>query len=276
MRAGTLGIVAGRGRLPQRLATAEAEAGRPVVVAALPGTDMDGFGGVPVFAARYEKLGRLMADLRSRGVDRVVLAGAIARPALDWRRFDLKALAAVPRILRAFRRGDDGLLRVVMAVFEAEGFHVVGAHEILPDLTLSPGAAGRHRPSARDLADIARANGILTALGPVDLGQAAVVAGGLCLGVETIQGTDTLLGFVADTAGGFRRSARGVLVKRPKPGQDLRADMPVIGPGTVAGAARAGLAGIAVAADTVMVLDFAETCRDADAAGLFLWAIDTP
>jgi DUF1009 family protein len=99
------------------------------------------------------------------------------------------------------------------------------------------------------------------------------VAGGLCLGLETIQGTDALLGFVAETGERYRRGARGVLVKRPKQAQDLRVDMPVIGPGTVAASARAGLAGIAVAADAVMVVDAAETIAAADAAGLFLWAM---
>jgi DUF1009 family protein len=269
---GVLGIVAGDGRLPQRLAERLVESGRPAVVAALPGTGRDGFAGLPVIEARYERLGALFADLRRHDVDTIVLAGAIARPELDPRALDLTTLCVVPRVLRAFRQGDDRLLRAVVGLFERAGFAVIGAHDILPELALPPGAAGRHRPGTGDLADIARAVDILDALGPVDLGQAAVVAGGLCLGVETIQGTDALLGFVAATPAHLRRGARGVLVKRPKPGQELRVDMPVIGPATVAGAARAGLAGIAVAAERVMVLDAARTVAEADAAGLFLWA----
>ncbi|MBL4542635.1 MAG: UDP-2,3-diacylglucosamine diphosphatase LpxI [Rhodobacteraceae bacterium] len=270
---GPVGIVAGRGQLPKRLAARLVETGQTGVVAALPGTGTDGFAGLPVIAARYEKLGRLFADLRGHAVTRIVLAGAIERPELDLRALDLTTLRAAPRLLRAFRRGDDGLLRVVIGLFEKAGFAVVGAHAFLPDLTLPPGAAGRHRPAPADLADIARADEILGALGPVDLGQAAVVAGGLCLGLETIQGTDALLGFVAETGERYRRGARGVLVKRPKQAQDPRVDMPVIGPGTVAASARAGLAGIAVAADAVMVVDAAETIAAADAAGLFLWAM---
>lgn len=270
-----VGIVAGQGALPSMLAAHLAETGQPGVVAALPGVAAEGFAGLPVLGARYEKLGRLFADLRKRDVGRVVLAGSIDRPALDPAALDLTTLRAAPRVTRALKQGDDALLRVVIALFEEAGFAVVGAHDLMPGLVLGPGAAGRHRPARADLDDAGRAAAILTALGSADLGQAAVVAGGLCLGVETVQGTDALLDFVARTGGRHRRDgARGVLVKRPKPGQDLRVDMPAIGPDTVAGAARAGLAGIVVTADAVMVLGRADTVAAADAAGLFLWAAE--
>jgi UDP-2,3-diacylglucosamine hydrolase len=268
------GIVAGQGALPRLLAAHLADTGRPGVVAALPGVAAEGFAGLPVLAARYEKLGRLFADLRGQGVGRVVLAGAIDRPALDPRALDLTTMRAAPRVMRALRQGDDALLRVVVGLVEEAGFAVIGAHELMPALVLASGPAGRHRPAAADMEDIARAEAILDALGQADLGQAAVVAGGLCLGVETVQGTDALLAFVAATEARHRRGGRGVLVKRPKPGQELRVDMPAIGPDTVAGAARAGLAGIAVAAGGVTVLDRAATVAAADAAGLFLWATD--
>jgi DUF1009 family protein len=66
--------------------------------------------------------------------------------------------------------------------------------------------------------------------------------------------------------------ARGVLFKGPKPGQDRRMDLPAIGPGTVEGAAAAGLGGVVVEAGGVMILNLAATVAAADAAGLFLWA----
>ncbi|MBL3554656.1 LpxI family protein, partial [Rhodovulum sulfidophilum] len=120
----------------------------------------------------------------------------------------------------------------------------------------------------------ARAAAIVAALGASDLGQGAVVAQGLCLAVETLPGTDAMLAWVADVAGACRpdpKGAKGVLCKAPKPSQDRRVDLPAIGPATVEAAHRAGLAGIAVEAGGVLVLEPEETLARADALGLFLW-----
>jgi DUF1009 family protein len=163
---------------------------------------------------------------------------------------------------------------MIAGVFEAEGFAVRAPHEILPDLIAPAGTLGRVAPSARDRDDVRRAAEIVAALGAADVGQAAVVAQGICLGLESIQGTDALLDFVARTGAGFRpdpKGPRGVLFKAPKPSQDLRLDLPAIGPGTVERAAAAGLAGVAVQAGGVMILGYAATVAAADAGGLFIW-----
>ena len=113
---------------------------------------------------------------------------------------------------------------------------------------------------------------ILLALSPLDVGQGAVVAGGLCLGIETLQGTDALLRFVAETPEHLQRGAGGVLVKAPKRGQDLRVDMPAVGPDTVRNAARAGLDGIVVSAGKVVLIDRDATRAALEETGLFLFA----
>ena len=177
-----------------------------------------------------------------------------------------------PRLVRGIRSGDDSTLRLVARIFESAGFAIRAPHEILPDLVAPAGILGRVAPSDRDRADAARAAAIVAALGAADVGQAAVVGRGICLGLESIQGTDALLDFVSRTAAGYRPEGAGVLYKAPKPGQDLRLDLPAIGPSTVRGAAAAGLAGVAVQAGGVMILDYGETVAAADAAGLFLWA----
>jgi DUF1009 family protein len=141
---------------------------------------------------------------------------------------------------------------------------VVGAHALRPDLVAEAGClAGGPLPG-----DVARARAVLDALGPLDVGQAAVAARGQVLGIETLQGTDAMLDFVARTAPG----SGGVLVKRPKPGQDLRFDMPAIGPDTVRHAAAAGLAGIEIAAGRVLLLDRDAVLAACAETGLSLWA----
>ncbi len=175
---------------------------------------------------------------------------------------------------RAIFGGDDGLLSAVLRVIREEGFRPLGAQEILDDLLVEEGVLGAHAPREDDRADIARGGVVARALGVADVGQCCVVQQGLVLGLEAIEGTDALL---ARCAGLRREGPGGVLVKLVKPRQDIRADLPVIGPETVRGAAAAGLAGIAVQARTAhagtLVVDRATTVAAADAAGLFLVAI---
>jgi DUF1009 family protein len=117
---------------------------------------------------------------------------------------------------------------------------------------------------------------VIAALGPFDVGQAAVVADNHVLAVEAAEGTDNLLARIAD----LRRQGRvvtppgvGVLVKAPKPGQDRRFDLPAIGPQTVEHVARAGLAGLAVAAGNTIVAEAADVVAAADRAKIFLLGV---
>lgn len=271
-------IIAGRGALPGHLARALAARGAEFFVASLPGADVAAeaeAAGWPHTPFVVERLAPLMRLLEERGMGEVVFAGAATRAALDPALIDPATATLLPALMPALAQGDDATLRAVIALFEEAGFGVVGAAEIAPDLVPGPGALGRTVPSAADLADIARAAQIVAALGAADLGQGAVVAQGLCLATEALPGTDAMLRFVAQEAGGLRpdpAGARGVVFKAPKPGQDRRVDLPAIGPATVAGARQAGLAGIAFEAGGVMVLERAATVAAADAAGLFLWA----
>lgn len=269
-----LAIVAGRGVLPRLIAEACARGGRPYRVVAFPGVDLPWAAAHPVTPALFEKPGRLFADLRAANLGSMTFAGGMARPELKPLRFDLTMLRHAPKILGALRGGDDGALRVLAAIVEGEGFALVPAQAILTDLVAAPGVPTRAQPSEADRADAARAAALVAAIGAVDVGQAAVVAQGLCLGLESIQGTDALLAFVARTAAPFRPDpdgARGVLLKAPKPGQDWRMDLPAIGPDTIRAAAAAGLAGVVVQAGGVLILGREETIAAADAAGLFLW-----
>ncbi len=179
-----LAIVAGRGALPRLLAEDCAARGRTYRVVVFGGVDLDWLAGQPVLRAAYEKPGRLFDDLRAAGCRRVTFAGGIARPRLRPFAFDFKMLRLAPRLLRGIRSGDDSTLRLVAAIFEAEGFRLVAAHDILPDLVATAGVLGAHAPSAADRDDADRAAAIVAALGAADVGQAAVVAGGICLGLE--------------------------------------------------------------------------------------------
>jgi DUF1009 family protein len=261
-------IIAGRGRLPAELAAAMAE---PPLVAALDGFAPEGITVDLTF--RVERLVPFLRALERDGVGQVIFAGAVTRPRLDPGLIDEGTAALLPRLMQAMSAGDDATLRVVIELFEESGFTVAGVEEVAP--ALLPGAevlAGSVGP--QDEADAARAAAIVAALGAVDVGQGAVVAQGLCLGVEALPGTDALLAQVAGI-GALRPDparGRGVFYKAAKPGQDRRIDLPTLGPETLRGAAAAGLGGVAFEAGSVICLDLPGMRRLAGELGLFLWA----
>ncbi|HEY6917921.1 MAG TPA: UDP-2,3-diacylglucosamine diphosphatase LpxI [Tabrizicola sp.] len=261
-------IIAGQGRLPAALASAMSE---PPLVAALDGFAPEGLTVDLTF--RVERLVPFLRALERDGVGQVIFAGAATRPRLDPALLDEATAALLPRLMAAMQQGDDATLRVVIEVFEEFGFTVAGVEDVAP--ALLPGAgvlAGAVSP--RDEADAARAAAIVAALGAVDVGQGAVVAQGLCLGVEALPGTDALLAQVA-AIGALRPDparGRGVFYKAAKPGQDRRIDLPTIGPDTLRAAAAAGLGGVVLEAGSVICLDLDRMQRLAQELGLFLWA----
>ena len=270
-----MAVIAGRGALPRRIAEARAAAGRPYLLIVFPGSFEPWMEDHPHQHHGFEKVGALFRALRRAGATHVVFAGAMNRPRLQPWKADLKALKIIARVLVMLRQGDDALLRGLAGIFEAEGLTMIGPMDVLGQaLAVAPGPLGTRRPNPQDMADARRAAAIVTALGPLDVGQGAVVAGGICLGVEAIEGTDLMLARVAELPVERRAVApppSGILFKGPKPGQDMRMDLPTIGPATVRGAVAAGLNGIVVTAGTTLLTDADEVRRQADAQGLFIY-----
>jgi DUF1009 family protein len=270
---GPLGIIAGGGLLPQRAAASAAAAGRPVHVVVL-----DGFGQTADFAAyphitcRLGAAGRMLDWLRAARVQDLILAGKVSRPSFLSLRPDSGAARLLPKIgMRAFG-GDDSLLSAVVRVLREEGFNPLEARQILSEVMIdTPGVLTALQPDEQALADIRRGLFVLRVMGAADVGQGAVVQQGLVLAVEAIEGTDAML----ERAGGLQlEGPAGVFVKVMKPGQDRRADLPVIGPDTVASVAAAGLRGIAIQVDGTIIIDRPATIAAAEAAGIFLLALD--
>ena len=263
----TLAIIAGRDALPRLIAETRRAEGLPYLVIAFHGAEPDWIEPHPHEVHEFERPGRLFETLRRAGCGRVVFAGSLQRPRLRPWRADARAAGLLARARSLMASGDDALLAGIAGIFEEEGFAVIGAQDCLPGLVAEPGVLGRRAPGREARRNAALGAKVLAALGPFDVGQAAVVAGGRCLGIEAIEGTDGLLARVAGLG-----AEGGVLVKMVKLGQDRRFDLPAIGPRTVEAAERAGLEGIVVEAGAVLILDRAATVAAADAARLFLWS----
>ncbi len=267
-----LGILAGGGPLPGRVADAALAAGREVYVIALEGfAEPAVVRPFPHTVVRMGAAGRILAVLRDQKCRDVVLIGPVRRPSVLDMRPDAVGAKLLARVGRAAFAGDDGLLAAVHSVLAHEGFRVVGAHEIFKEALGPRGLLGTIRPDAAAMADIARAVTVARALGSVDVGQGCVVQQGIVLAVEAIEGTDAMLA----RAGGLARpGSGGVLVKVVKPGQDRRADLPTIGPRTIERAREAGLRGVAFEAGGTILLERAASIAAADRAGLFLLGLD--
>ncbi len=289
-----LALIAGTGALP--VAVAE-RLSQPYLVCAL-----DGFApSLPVdINFRLEHLGSFLAELKDRGIRQVCMAGAIRRPPIDPTAIDAATAPLVPQIQKALTSGDDGALRAVIAIFEDAGLEIVAAHQVASDLLPPAGVLTKAQPTPEHHQDAQAGDMALIDMGSADSGQACVLQGGNVLIREDANGTDHMLrryaklshtppvetpfdtltdtvgdalGTVADWLSGpaAPQKALPLLMKGPKPNQDLRADMPVIGPGTAVAVIDAGLAGIVIEAGGVLVLELPEVIAALDAHAKFLW-----
>ena len=276
MSAGPLAIVAGAGPLP--FEAAEAIGGRrKVVVFAIDGEADEAPPGIETHRLGYGQIGRLLKLMTERGCKDILFLGAIRRRP-DYTRIlgDFETLKLVPRIVAAAVGGDDSVVRNVLALFESEGYRVVSVADAVPELLAPAGQLGRHAPRASHESDIALGIRFLDAASEFDIGQAAIVADGRIIAVEGAEGTDAMI----ERCTGLREARRfrakkgaGVLVKRAKRGQDMRADVPVVGAETLKHVLEAGFGGIAVEAGRTILAERRAMIEMADRAGAFLVAV---
>jgi len=272
--ASPIGLIAGGGVLPFAVARSLMSRGITPILFALKGfcdpSQVGQFRHHWISLGQFGRLARLMHGEKCRDL---VFIGAVIRPSLSEIRLDWGTLRVIGPIIASFRGGDDHLLTGIGRIIEREGFRLLGVGEIAPDLLMPEGALTRKLPNAGAEADIVKGRAVLAALGPFDIGQAVVVIDGHVVALEDIGGTDALLANVAQlrVQGRIRAAAgHGVLVKAPKSSQDLRFDLPTLGPSTIAGVADAKLAGIAVVAGQTLVAEPQVMVEAADRAGLFV------
>ncbi|MDX8529681.1 UDP-2,3-diacylglucosamine diphosphatase LpxI [Mesorhizobium sp. VK25A] len=270
-----VGIIAGGGSLPVEVAEGLARQGHsPFIIMVEGEVDREAdFARYEQATLALENVGSLVPLLKRQDISHLVLAGEIRRrPRLARIRPALGLLAIIPSVILALARGDDGLLKVITRGLERRGITVVGAHEFVPELAAGKGTLTVTAPKQSDWRDIEAGRAAAKAIGALDIGQAAIAIGGRAIALEGVEGTAALLERTRELRGHGRLAGktRGVLVKCAKPGQELRADLPSIGPQTVEAAHAAGLAGIALEAGRSLILEGPETLARANALGLFI------
>lgn len=255
-----VGIIAGGGTMPCLLAQAVTRAGSRAVIFAIDGEASEESRRAAAATLRLGQFGTLVKLLRRHGLSRVAMVGGIARrPSAANLRPDVGTLKHLPRIIEALRSGDDGLLRAVAALFEHEGVALVGPLEVAPDLVLPSGIQAHSSGKAPALPGLEAALQAARTIGRLDIGQGAVAVEGRVVALEGAEGTDGMLERIADLKRKGRLGRGGVLVKCAKPQQDMRLDVPTIGPDTAAHAVRAGLDAVAAEAGRTMLAGRLET-----------------
>jgi UDP-2,3-diacylglucosamine hydrolase len=267
-------MICGGGNFPAAVAEAVVRQGRVPIMFGLNGWANPGI--IEKYTHHWifiGQVGRFFRLARSQNCHDMLLIGSLLRPPIKQVRLDWQTIKLMPRLIRAYSGGDDRLLGGLVSIAEDAGFRIVGLDEVAPEVFVPDGVLGHYKPSETDRSDIVRGLETIRALGPFDIGQAAVVANNQVLAVEAAEGTDNMLARISEMRHQGRVAATpgtGVLVKAPKPGQDRRFDLPSIGPRTVENVARAGLGGIAVTAGSTIIAEAAETIATADRAKIFV------
>jgi DUF1009 family protein len=273
-----LGMIAGQGALPLRIAEAQVAAGREVFII---GVNNEADPAIETYPHHWCEIGEVKrcADvLRQAGCEEMVIIGAVQRPNLEAMQSDEGGQWVLNKVMENKQLGDDVLLSTLVSYFLTQGLSVKPAEAFLAALIGPLGQLGDVAIGPHE-ADVSRGLDVARAIGELDIGQCVVVGRRVTLAVEGPEGTDAMLKRVAGLSRELRGSAEarcGVLVKLPKPQQDRRVDLPTIGVQTVTLAAEAGLAGIIYEAGGVLLADMENTKAAADQAGLFLVGVEKP
>lgn len=270
-----IGIIAGGGSLPLEIARSVEGRGGFVHVVMIEGQAQGALRSFSHTDASWAEVGKAIKAFKRAGIKDIIMVGRMVRPRFKTAKPDFGFLRSLPAIIRIFRAGgDDAVLRAVVAMFERRGLRVRGVGDVAPELLVGEGAMTDLRPSDGDTADIAKGMMLIRALGRHDIGQGIVISNGTIEAIEGAEGTDRMIARVAarrrNASGDPIIRSRGVLVKRPKPGQDLRVDLPAIGPETVQQVADARLSGIAAMSGHVLAATRFELISAAERERVFV------
>lgn len=272
--AGGLAIIAGNGGLPLEIAGAIQKRGERVVVFGITGEADPAIEAFDHEWCEWERAGQLFKSIKARGLSDLVLAGGvIGRPEFKLHKLDWGAIRTLSGLLAAMLGGDNHILTGVINAIEKRGFNVRNIAELLPELTVKAGANTSLKPKAANRKRIEQGFEVAQTMGQFDIGQACVVVGSRAVALEGAEGTDAMLRRVAELrqVGRLPKKRGGVLVKVVKPGQDERADLPAIGPGTIEAVHAAGLEGIGVHAGKTLMIEKQRTLQLARENDVFIY-----
>jgi DUF1009 family protein len=258
---GPIGMIAGNGLFPQLFLDAAVRKGFKVVIAAHQGETSAKIEdwGMPVKWIRIGQVSPIFDFFHSFGVRFAAFVGGIKKPRLFDLRPDWKGIRILARVAA---NHDDQVLRALAEEFEKEGISIVPSTLLLPNLTAGEGVLGTVPVKEEDWADIRLGFQVGTHLGSLDVGQCVVVHEKVVLALEAIEGTNETI------RRGSKYAKGAVVVKLAKPNQDLRFDLPAVGPETLSVMAEVGARVLAIESGKTLILDAGSFFEKADASGI--------
>lgn len=210
------------------------------------------------------EVGQFFELLKSEGVNKVVLAGQVKHVQLFS---NIKPDGLLNRALRGLhRKNTDTLIGAFVRMLEDRGIEVVDSTIFLKAILAEAGTLTAREPDAGERADIAYGREIARKIAGLDIGQTIVVAERACVAVEAMEGTDATI----ERAAGLSNGRRLVIVKVSKPHQDMRFDVPVVGPRTIQVMSRSNARALAVDAGRTLLFERPRLLEEANAAGVAL------
>lgn len=268
----TLAIFAGRGSLPEILIKDCEQKGREFVLFLLESEEYENdYSKYNPTKLPYGAVGKFLEILHQKEAKDLIFVGAVNKPSFSTLKVDKKGAVLVAKILANKILGDDAVLRAVVKFFEKEGLNILRVDEMLDCVVSKKGVLTKKHPEKDSLFDISLGVKAIKSFSQFDVGQSLVIAQKQIIAVEAIEGTDEMIKRCKNLEVEYKQSA--VLVKMKKYKQSMKADMPTIGVKTIENCFAAGIAGIAIQANSTLVLDKEEVIQKADELGLFLTVI---
>jgi DUF1009 family protein len=267
-----LAIIAGSGSLPIEICNSCVAKQIDHLVIALEGNAIIArYNDKHCFPLALGQVGKLLALLEEHKVSHVILAGGIKKPDFSTIKVDIKGAILLAKITAAKLLGDNHILTEVLSYLKNHGYEIAGVKDYFDELLVPVGNLTSNQPQKNDFYDIDIGKNAAEMLGRLDIGQAVIVENKVILAVEAAEGTDNLIKRAKELK--FLNKKSGVLVKMVKPNQDLRVDLPTVGPETIKNIAEANLCGIAISAHHAIILDKAYTLELAKKHELFIFGI---
>ena len=227
------------------------------------------------FPLSIGQLGKAISVLKKNGCSRLIFAGRVKRPSFSKTKFDIKALYYLPKIIKEAKKGDAYVIKIIIKIFQKEGFKIIKSTSFNPELLLKKGIYTKTKPDISDKKDINKAKNIIRDLNKNNIGQAVVIRNGHLIAIEVQDGTDVMLKKAGILINRFLQGKKkaGILLKFPKKEQDTRIDLPTIGIKTIKKCLKIKLKGIVVKANQNIFLDRSECINLANKNKMFICSI---
>jgi len=220
------------------------------------------------FFINIGKFGKILKLIKSKKCKKVIFAGNIIKPEISKLKLDLRGLFYIPRIIKASKKGDAAILKVLIKILSENKIKVIKLNTFNPELTLKKGIYTKIKPTLQEKEEIDKGIKTLKKINSYNHTQAVIIRDNKVISRETRKGTKEMIKSITKS-----KTKKGILIKLPKVKQDLRVDLPTIGIDTFKDCNKVGIKGIVVKSNQNIILNKELSIRYANQNKLFLIAL---